>query len=101
MIVLSAEGSRTGKLPSTPLRRRRMRGNNYPIITFTRRVLDNIAGTFLELPVCYKTVAYGLVFCRAGSNDRQHDNGDRKDEAEFFAHDFKAGPISPTIIFGS
>ena len=53
MIIATAEGDGTGKVPGTPLRLGRISRNNCPIITFTGKILDYVAGTFLELPVRY------------------------------------------------
>ena len=44
MIIATAEGDRTGKVPGTPLRLGRICRHNCPVITFTGRVLDHIAG---------------------------------------------------------
>ena len=53
MIIVTAEGDRTGKFPCAPLRLGRICRDNCPIITVTGKVLDRVAGTFLELPVCH------------------------------------------------
>jgi len=69
MVTVSAEGSRAGKVPSTPLRLGRFRRDDGSVVAPSRRILDHIAGTFLELPVSYQTAICGLILCRAGSNE--------------------------------
>ena len=73
MIVATAKGDRTGKVPGTPLRLGRIGWDNCPIIAFTGRVLHRVAGTFLELPVCDQTAASKPLFGQERSNVWQHD----------------------------
>ena len=49
MIVATVEGNRTGIVPASPLGFERFCLDNCPIITFTGRVLDHVAGPFIEL----------------------------------------------------
>ena len=107
MIVVTAQGDRTGKVPGAPLQLGRITRNNLPIIAFAGRILDYVTGTFLELPVRYQTAAYGLVLCQAGYNECQcyTEEGHPKDEAaKSFVHDIfrkslrrhrEGGPSSP------
>ena len=89
MIVVTAEGDRPDKVPGTPLRFGRTTRNNCAIIPFAGKSLISSPAPSSNFQCAIKPAPTILV-CRAGSNECQRYNKEKrpKDEGtKSFAHD--------------